>query len=129
MLPPLTLQAVDNEFDCLVRNVYQESRGEPFQGQVAVALVTLNRTKSERFPNTICGVVYQKNQFSWTRNYSKVKVNPVQWQAAKDAAFSAYMGVTTLGDFRATHFHNNKVNPRWKLRKVAKIGNHHFYSI
>lgn len=128
MLPPLTLQAVDNEFDCLVRNVYQEARGEPFQGQVAVALVTLNRTKSERFPSTICGVVYQKGQFSWTKNYSKVRVNPAQWQAAKDAAFSAYMGVETLGNFAATHFHNTSVAPKWKLKKVARIGKHHFYS-
>lgn len=127
LLPPLTLQAVDKEFDCLVRNVYQEARGEPYKGKVAVALVTLNRTKSERFPSTICGVVYQKGQFSWTKNYAKVKVNVEQWQAAKDAAFAAYMGVETLGMFKATHFHNNQVNPRWKLRKVATIGNHHFY--
>lgn len=129
MLPPLTLQAVDNEFDCLVRNVYQEARGEPYKGKVAVALVTINRTKSERFPSTICGVVYQKGQFSWTKNYAKVRVNAEQWQAAKDAAFSAYMGVETLGNFTATHFHNNSINPRWKLKKVARIGNHHFYSI
>lgn len=127
LLPPLTLQASDPEFDCLVRNVYQEARGEPFKGKVAVALVTLNRTKSDRFPNTICGVVYQKNQFSWTNKYSKVRINPIHWQEAKDAAFAAYMGVETLGIFRATHFHNAKVNPGWKLRKVAKIGNHTFY--
>lgn len=129
LLPPLTLQAVDQEFDCLVRNVYQEARAEPYKGKVAVALVTLNRTKSDRFPSTICGVVYQKGQFSWTKNYSKVKVHAGQWQDAKDAAFAAYMGLDTLGSFNATHFHNNKVNPGWKLKKVAKIGNHHFYAI
>ena len=121
MLPPLTLQAVDREFDCLVRNVYQEARGEPYKGKVAVALVTINRTKSERFPSTICGVVYQRGQFSWTRNYAKVRVDPVVWQAAKDAAFSAYMGVETLGGFKATHFHNTSVNPGWKMKKVAVL--------
>lgn len=129
LLPPLTAQPVDQEFDCLVRNVYQEARGESYKGKLAVALVTLNRTKSERFPSTICGVVYQKGQFSWTRNYAKVKINVEQWQAAKDAAFSAYMGIDTLGNFKATHFHNTSVNPGWKMKKVAKIGNHTFYVI
>lgn len=129
LLPPLTLQASDPEFDCLVRNVYQEARGEPYKGKLAVALVTLNRTKSERFPSTICGVVYQKGQFSWTRNYAKVKINIAQWNAAKDAAFAAYMDNGILGNFYATHFHSKAVNPGWKLRKVATVGNHVFYSI
>lgn len=129
LLPPLTLQASDPEFDCLVRNVYQEARGESYKGKLAVALVTLNRTKSDRFPSTICGVVYQKSQFSWTKNYSKVKIHPVQWQAAKDAAFAAYMDNGILGNFYATHFHSKAVNPGWKLRKVATVGNHVFYSI
>ena len=127
MLPPLTLQAIDQEFDCLVRNVYQEARSEPYKGKLAVALVTINRTKSERFPSTMCGVVYQKSQFSWTKNYSKVKVNPVQWQQSKDAAIEAYMNNNILGNFYATHFHNISVNPKWKLRKIAQIGNHIFY--
>jgi spore germination cell wall hydrolase CwlJ-like protein len=93
-----------------------------------VALVTINRTKSERFPSTICGVVYQKSQFSWTKNYAKVKINAVQWQQSKDAAMEAYMNNNILGKFTATHFHNLSVNPGWKLRRVAKIGNHIFYS-
>ena len=129
LLPPLTLQALDQEFDCLVRNVYQESRGEPYKGKLAVALVTINRTKSERFPSTICGVVYQKSQFSWTRNYSKVKVNAIQWQQSKDAAVMAYMNQDILGNFYATHFHSTSVNPKWKLHKIATIGNHIFYSM
>lgn len=129
LLPPLTLQAVDKEFDCLVRNVYQEARGESYKGKLAVALVTINRTKSERFPSTLCGVVYQKSQFSWTKNYSKVKINVKQWQESKDAAFAAYMNNNILGSFYATHFHTKQVNPNWGLRKVATIGNHIFYSI
>lgn len=104
-----------------------EARGESYKGKVAVALVTLNRTKSERFPSTICGVVYQKGQFSWTRKYAKVKINVEQWQAAKDAAVSAYMGTDIISNFKATHFHNTSVNPGWKMKKVAKIGNHTFY--
>ena len=129
LLPPLTPHALDREFNCLVQNVYQEARGESYKGKLAVAMVTINRTKSERFPSTICGVVYQKNQFSWTNKYSKVTINSKQWQEAKDAAFAAYMNTDILGYFPATHFHNQTVSPGWKLKKVAKIGNHYFYTI
>ncbi len=47
----------------LARVVHGEARGEPFEGQVAVAAVILNRTRSGQFPNTIDGVVYQPGAF------------------------------------------------------------------
>lgn len=125
---PLTPQALDKEFDCLVRNVYFESRSEPEKGKIAVALVTLNRVDSGKYAKTICGVVYQKSQFSWTKNYSKVKINIDQWEASKEAALTAYMNRNILGNFTATHFHNGSVNPGWKLKYVGKIGQHRFYS-
>ena len=57
------------EVECLAKNMYHEARGESYQGMVAVAFVTLNRTVSEVFPSKVCDVVYQKNQrgcqFSW----------------------------------------------------------------
>src|SRR5882672_3004751 len=51
---------------CLARNVYFEARGEPEAGQYAVAEVTMNRKASGRYPNTVCGVVYERQAFSWT---------------------------------------------------------------
>lgn len=129
MLAPLiTLpQQQNNELFCLTQNVYYEARGEPKKGKLAVALVTLNRTEDKRFPPTVCGVVFQKKQFSWTKSYNKGGINMAQWALAKEAALEAYMDREVLGKFRATHFHNTSVNPQWKLRKVAKIGNHTFY--
>lgn len=50
-----------------------------------------------------------------------------QWRLSQEAALEAYMNRDILGNFKATHFHNTTVNPRWKLRKVAKISNHIFY--
>lgn len=125
----LNLSAGDKEFDCLVRNVYYESKSEPRNGKLAVALVTLNRVDNPKYPGTICGVVYQKGQFSWTTNKQllKYKINAAQWQASKDAALEAYMNRYILGSFLATHFHNDSVKPGWKLQRVAKIGNHTFY--
>jgi spore germination cell wall hydrolase CwlJ-like protein len=73
--PPTTIeQAIEEDtqqrseaaLTCLADNVYNEARGESIEGQLAVALVTLSRTLFPEYPKDVCGVVYQKNQFSWT---------------------------------------------------------------
>lgn len=129
LLPHQPLSAADPEINCLASNVYFESKGEPYKGQLAVALVTLNRVDDPRFPKSICSVVYQKHQFSWTNNKSakSIKTNSPQWRQAKTAAVQAIMDRQVIGTFKATHFHNTSVNPKWKLKKVAKINNHIFY--
>lgn len=128
ILAPIgNIHAIDSELYCLTKNVYHEARGEPRQGMLAVALVTLNRVDDKRFPSSICGVVYQKNQFSWTAKPIRVKINDKHWRKAFEASLEAYMDRNILGKFKATHFHNTFVSPRWKLRKVAQIGNHIFY--
>ena len=48
--------------------IWCEARGESNPGKLAVGIVVMNRKKSSSFPNTIRGVIYQKNQFSPTRN-------------------------------------------------------------
>ena len=67
----------EKQHECLAKNIYFEARNEPFVGQFAVALVTLNRVHDSAFPNTICDVVYEgihtargfpkrdRCQFSW----------------------------------------------------------------
>ncbi len=119
--------AQDTELDCLIRNVYYESRGEPHKGKLAVALVTLNRTENIKYPKNICRVVYQKKQFSWTSKFYKAQININEWQQSKEAAVAAYMNRDILGKFKATHYHNFTVKPKWKLKKVAVINNHIFY--
>lgn len=109
------------ELDCLATNVYREARGEPFAGQVAVAKVTLNRVADKRYPKTICKVVYQKNQFSWTRKYKNV----VYTLESINAAIAAF---NYKGRFTATHYHADYVKPNWGLRRTAKIGRHIFYA-
>jgi large subunit ribosomal protein L33 len=57
---------LSSEIECLSRAVYYEARGEPVEGQLAVAQVIVNRTESDgRFPGTICGVIRQRGQFSF----------------------------------------------------------------
>ena len=49
----------EKQLECLAKNIYFEARNEPFVGQFAVALVTLNRVNDTDFPNTVCEVVYE----------------------------------------------------------------------
>ena len=58
----------DKELRCLALNIYHEARSEPPVGRYAVAWVTLNRVEHEKFRNTVCKVVYQPGQFSWTED-------------------------------------------------------------
>lgn len=53
-----------NDMTLLARAVYSEARGEPFEGQVAVAAVVLNRLRSPLFPNTISGVIFEPLAFT-----------------------------------------------------------------
>ena len=70
----------------LARTIYAEGRGEPYTGQVAIAAVVLNRVRSNQFPNTISGVVYQKHAFTAvTDGQINLTPNDTAMKAAKDA--------------------------------------------
>lgn len=53
-----------NDLHLLAKAVYGEARGEPFEGQVAVASVILNRVRSALFPNTVAGVIFEPRAFT-----------------------------------------------------------------
>lgn len=120
----------NRELLCLAKNVYFESRGEPFHGKVAVAQVTLNRVKHETdFKSTICGVVYEKKQFSWTSD--KLHIQDTQaWYEALKIANAVMSGSLRLPNFDALYFHTKQVKPKWrKTKKIVRvIGNHIFYA-
>ena len=75
-----------SDLNLLAHCVYAEARGEPYQGQVAVASVILNRVKSASFPNTIAGVIYQPYAFTCV-NDGQINLTPNQtaFKAAQDA--------------------------------------------
>lgn len=79
------------ELRCLALNVYFEARGERHLGQLAVAMVTMNRVESSRFPDSICRVVWQKRQFSWTHDGKSDRPRDKQaWSRAKQVADFIY---------------------------------------
>mgnify|MGYP000452915930 FL=1 len=137
-ISPVTAEVRDKQLDCLAKNIYHEAKGEPFEGKVAVAQVTLNRAASGQFPSDICKVVYQKNvvyekvlcQFSWYCDQATA-AKPKNTAAYKECQIVARQ--VLLEEFRlpslnkALYFHATHINPGWKKEKVATIGNHVFY--
>lgn len=70
----------------LARTIYAEGRGEPYTGQVAIGAVVLNRVRSNQFPNTVSGVVYQKHAFTAVSDGQiNLTPNDTAMKAAKDA--------------------------------------------
>lgn len=117
------------EIECLAKNIYHESRGESLKGQMAVAWVTLNRTRHPSFPNTVCKVVNQPHQFSWVKMKMKIK----DWNAyAKAVELAKSMMISYNNEMvpsaikhvsEALYFDSR--GP--KAKKYARIGNHNFY--
>ena len=126
---PVAARADSHEVICLAKNIYFESRGESIVGKLAVAKVTLNRTQHPDFPSTVCKVVYQPGQFSWTaKRRSSIKDHQA-WQESLEIARDALAsGLTELKGFKAIYFHSGPRPYNWKGRFLAKIGNHRFYN-
>lgn len=123
-------ETLDAEHDCLARAVYFESKGEPLEGQLAVAEVIINRAASGRFPTTLCGVVKQRSQFSFVRG-GAIPAVPRTAAAWRKAVAIATIARDDLAESRtpdAMFFHARRVAPGWRnVRRIASIGNHVFY--
>jgi N-acetylmuramoyl-L-alanine amidase len=133
------------ELECMSKNIYFEAALESTAGKLAVAQVTMNRVNSERYPNTICAVVYQgrhyksglpvKNrcQFSW---YCDGKLDEphtgAMWRESSEIA-GYVLATPDLIDITdgATHYHADYISsPRWAdpHRKTVEIDTHIFYN-
>ncbi len=122
---------------CLAEAIYFESRGEHVRGQMAVAQVVLNRVFSGKYPNTVCGVVYQNAhrhlacQFTFACDgIPDVIREPDMWERAKTIAAEMLDGRLWLPEVgKATHYHAYWVRPDWvrEMTKMHKLGVHTFY--
>jgi spore germination cell wall hydrolase CwlJ-like protein len=118
------------ELECLATGIYFESKSEPLAGQLAVGQVIANRANSGgRFPSSYCGVLFQRSQFSFVRGRSLPSVPRAskQWQTAVAIAKIVDQGLKASSVGNAMFFHARYVSPRWRLTRVASIGNHIFY--
>lgn len=116
----------DTDKRCLASAVYFESRGEPLEGQLAVAQAIINRVESGRYADSICGVINQPGQFSFDRRRSP---SPgADWRTAQAIAKIATDDMWHDVAPRAISFHASRLSPGWKGKiRIAQIGNHVFY--
>lgn len=136
---PDAANARQDEVHCLALNIYFEARGEALAGQLAVAMVSMNRVVSGRFPSTVCQVVWQPKQFSWTHDgrSDKPKDQPA-WQRALTIARFVVQSYWSLPEHArralditrgALHFYApEKADPDWaRSHEVTRaIGGHVF---
>ncbi|HUD90215.1 cell wall hydrolase [Sphingobium sp.] len=123
--------------NCLTNAVYYEAGSEPEDGQRAVAQVVLNRVRSQLWPDTVCGVVYEgserpdyKCQFTFSCDGAMARMpNAAAWARARRIAQEALAGQVYVPVGLATHYHTLAVRPEWSstLQPVAVVGAHIFY--
>lgn len=110
----------------LARIINGEARGEPYEGQVAVGAVIMNRVRSSEFPNTIAGVIYQKGQFTAVTDGQFDK--PIEeGSTVYKAAREALNGSDPTGG--ALYFYDpryTKSKYLFSLKTITTIGNHRF---
>lgn len=129
---------LDKQAQCLATAIYHEARGESLKGQFAVAEVILNRVQSRKFPNSVCGVVYQGVvagriggcQFSFacdgrSENMPNRRAADLARRISYVMAQGAHRGLTG----GAQYFHTTAVNPSWasRFKQTTQIGAHLFY--
>ena len=133
-IAPISLK----DLRCLTLNVYHESRGEPREGQIAVAKVTLNRAAHADFPVSLCDVVHQGRehnlcQFGWACTpaaHTIPDTNDMAWRNAETAALQA---LTSPHDptHGALYFQAKGTLPAWAAHAISRItiGNHVFFRL
>lgn len=125
---PRTLS--DQDLHCLTLNVYYEAKGESLIGMIAVAQVTLNRLDvNYRGQRTLCNIVYDTHQFSWTRSTKQHRKTPTgdSWGQAVLAAQKAVEGLRIAGLEDSLHYHADWIpHPSWSLKMLLNhvIGQH-----
>ena len=130
------------QIECLATNIYHEARSESTIGKIAVAWVTVNRVNTERYPDTICGVVYDavldskgnpkrhKCQFSWYCDGKSDDIkNKDAWYEAVQIATLVYYSKRFDPTEGAIMYHATYVSPNWKsdFEKTVRIDEHIFY--
>jgi len=118
-----------DDVNLMAKVVYAESNSEPFEGQVAVASVILNRVQYPKFPKTVEGVIKQKGAFSCVKN-GDINVTPDQ--NSYTAVAQALKGVDPTG--KSTFFYNPKIATSEWMKNINKknikyIGNHVFFIV
>lgn len=113
-----------NDIKLMANAVYGEARGEPYEGQVAVAAVILNRVRSDIFPNTVSGVIFEPRAFTAVAD-GQIWLTPNK--RAEEAVLDAVNGWDPTG--HALYYFNPDTATSgwiWTRPQIKKIGKHIF---
>lgn len=120
---------------CMAVAIFFEARAEPIVGMEAVANVIINRVEDSRYPDTVCGVVWEHKQFSWTHDgltddpeAHTGHQDKLAWVTSQRVAEEALQG--NLLGITSTHYHAEYTLPFWAdvYTKDGVVGTHVFYT-
>ena len=122
-------RTTDPQHECLARTVYFEARGEPLKGQIAVAQVVMNRTRSDLFPSKPCQVMVQKSQYSFVKDGQTpaVERKTQAWRRAVAVSKMVLTGQSRRIGGKALFFHAKYASPKFGRPLMGRIGAHIFY--
>lgn len=130
LLPKKDVQAASSgsssDIQLLARAINGEARGEPYEGQVAVGAVILNRVKHSQFPNTVSGVIYQSGAFTAVSDgqiNSEIPEDSTVYKAAQDAKNGWDPTSGCIYYFNPSTATNKWI---WSRPLVKTIGKHRF---
>ena len=121
-----TITSTASDLQLMARAINGEARGEPYEGQVAVGAVILNRVKDSRFPNTIAGVIYQPGAFTAVAD-GQINVPIDESSTVVKAARDALNGWDPTEG--AVYYFNPDTATNgwiWSRPLTVQIGNHRF---
>lgn len=115
-----------SDLQLMARAINGEARGEPYEGQVAVGAVILNRVRSSKFPNTIAGVIYQNGAFTAVAD-GQINVPITEGSTVLKAARDAMNGWDPTGG-AIYYFNPNTATNKWIWSRplIKTIGKHRF---
>lgn len=118
-----------DSYRCMLCNCMRESAHEPLEGKVMVGLSVKSRLEVPARPKTICGVIYEYKQYSWTIHRSDRRSLPRKTsQSFKECIVATNQTINAPGN-GIDHYHADYVSPYWakNCTRVKKIGRHIFY--
>ena len=115
-----------SDIQLMARAINGEARGEPYEGQVAVGAVILNRVKDSRFPNSISGVIYQSGAFTAVSD-GQINAQISEGSTVYKAAQDAMNGWDPTGGC-VYYFNPSTATNKWIWSRplVKTIGKHRF---
>lgn len=115
-----------SDVQLMARAINGEARGEPYEGQVAVGAVILNRVKDSRFPNSISGVIYQPGAFTAVSD-GQINASISEGSTVYKAAQDAMNGWDPTGGC-VYYFNPSTATNKWIWSRplIKTIGKHRF---